>query len=66
MIEKIIIILFLIPQYLWHETEMRRKEKEHRKKLIQKQVDVDSDQKKGQNQHDSIEKTMSHKKVSAI
>ena len=45
---------------------MRRKEKEHRKKLMQKQVDVDSDQKKGQNQHDSIEKTMSHKKVSAI
>ncbi|TMW97735.1 hypothetical protein EJD97_005067 [Solanum chilense] len=48
--------------YLWHETEMRRKEKEDRKKMMQKQADVDSDEKKGQNQHDFVEKTMIDKK----
>ncbi|KAG5581990.1 hypothetical protein H5410_052617 [Solanum commersonii] len=42
--------------YLWHETEMRRKEMENRKKMMQKQKsDVDSEEKKGGG---SVEKTM--------
>ncbi|KAK6778194.1 hypothetical protein RDI58_024912 [Solanum bulbocastanum] len=45
--------------YLWHETEMIRKEKEIRKQTMQKQKsDVDSEEKKGEDQHGSIEKIM--------
>ncbi|XP_049400797.1 uncharacterized protein LOC125864772 [Solanum stenotomum] len=45
--------------YLWHETELRRKEMENRKKMIQKQKsDVDSEEKKGGDQRGSVEKTM--------
>jgi len=46
---------------------MRKKQKEDRKKMMQKQkLDVDSEEKKGQDQHGSIEKTMIDKEVNAI